>query len=267
MRFLPPEDLQVPQGGKCNKGADCTDYHANPQAKRDRDRRAADNKKKLAAKANVSLAKVMMVAACASAAFREVDGCSTTREVVSAIVYDNKGSNNELDDYFGCRVRNARTFTTSSDEDYGFASREGGSSTTTWRATTSMLSSRLWKATTSVQSTSAAASRKGSGSYRVSGQHSAAPSNFSPSEESDESIRIQIRFPEWVKRIAVDQEKNRLKYREARGVRDSEVYSPTMEMIRISEATARNEAYLQYSALVKMGRLSVIPLNLSLLGR
>ena len=63
----------------------------------------------------------MIVAACASAAFREAEGCTTKREVVSAVVHESKDSNNTLIDYFGCSMRNARTSTTSPGEDYGFA--------------------------------------------------------------------------------------------------------------------------------------------------
>ena len=169
-----------------------------------------------------------------------------------------------LVDYFGCRMRNARTSTTSSDEDYGFAPREGGSSPIPWRATTSMLSWRLWKATISVQSSSSSvsssATREGSGSYRAYELPSAAPSKLTPSKENDESIRIHIRFPEWVKRIAADQEKQpRSKYREARRVRDREVHFPSAEMIRLSEGLARKEAFRQHMMLGKMGRCPIIP--------
>ena len=155
-------------------------------------------------------------------------------------------------------MRNASTSTTSSGEDDGFASRKGSPSST-WRATTTMLTS-MWKATPSVQSTSSSlpssATREGSGSYRVFGTPSAAPSRVTPSiGEDDDHIRMHVRFPAWLRKIAAEQEKKpRSKYREARRVRAEEVYFPSAEMIRLCEARAREEAFRQHTSLVKMGR-------------
>ena len=230
--FYHPKVCKYHKEGKCNKGSACQDYHVNPNAeKKAATRTDWSKKKKPSNKANVSLARVMMVAVCASAAFPKAAGC----------------------------MRNASTSTTSSGEDDGFASREGSASSTTWRATTTMLTS-MWKATPSVQSPSSSlpssASREGSGSYRVYETPSAAPSKATPSIGEDyDDIRMHIRFPAWLRKIAAEQEKKpRSKYREARRVRTEEVYFPSAEMIRLCEVRAREEAFRQHTSLVKMGR-------------
>ena len=66
--FYHPKVCKYHKEGKCNKGSACQDYHVNPNAEK-KSRRSKEEE--ASNKANVSLAKVMMVAACASAAFRE----------------------------------------------------------------------------------------------------------------------------------------------------------------------------------------------------